>query len=77
MMTTRESGARKPKPMQCLLLAPEQDRQEVLRQFLAENVERHASKVDETACLTEFQQRSCRGTRSRTFNPPSSSSRSR
>jgi len=57
MMTTRESGARKPKPMQCLLLAPEQHRQEVLRQFLAENVERHASKVDETACLTEFQQR--------------------
>jgi hypothetical protein len=57
MMTTRESGARKPRPMQCLLLAPEQHPRETLRQFLADNVERHASKVDETACLTEFQQR--------------------
>jgi DNA-binding response OmpR family regulator len=57
MMTTRESGARKPRPMQCLLLAPEQHPREALRQFLADKVERHASKVDETACLTEFQQR--------------------
>jgi PAS domain S-box-containing protein len=57
MMTTRESEARKPKPMQCLVAAPEQHRQKALRQFLAENVERQASRVDETACLTEFQQR--------------------
>jgi hypothetical protein len=62
MMTTRESGTRKPRPMQCLLLVPEQHRQEVLRQFLAENVARHASKWTRRRVSLSFSKGSRRGT---------------